>query len=237
MFLGGEVINGEKEDDDDDGEDEVVQELGRKGHMTFTSQRSALIYHRFYPFFCHGRRSETNIDRRTPCAIDRQRSAQNPARCIPRSIKSNKKKTLLFSYPPLLERTIHKEKRKTSASIDNNISSSTDTSQQTSTDIPNPSTDSCELPPIDTSIKKLIYTRLREMKQAEADLDNTSEPINQLAKVFYEKIDRRSYHNIDRRSIRINKRQLRCMSNSTRSNKEKSLLFSDPTLLEHTIRK
>ncbi|WZZ44733.1 hypothetical protein YC2023_040992 [Brassica napus] len=42
---------------------------------------------------------------------------------------SNKEKSLLFSDPTLLERTIRKEKR--TASIDNNIHSSTDTSQKT----------------------------------------------------------------------------------------------------------
>ncbi|KAF3493007.1 hypothetical protein DY000_02053110 [Brassica cretica] len=58
--------------------------------------------------------------------------------------QSNKEKSLLFSDPTLLERTIRKEKRSTS--IANNIRSSTDTSEQTSTDTPNPSTESCELP-------------------------------------------------------------------------------------------
>ncbi|CAG7896921.1 unnamed protein product [Brassica rapa] len=55
---------------------------------------------------------------------------------MPNNTRSNKEKSLLFSDPTLLEHTIRKEKR--SASIDNNISSSTDTSQQTSTDTPNP---------------------------------------------------------------------------------------------------
>ena len=69
---------------------------------------------------------------------------------MPNNTRSNKEKSLLFSDPTLLEHTIRKEKR--SASIDNNISSSTDTSQQTSTDTPNPSTDSFEVLTIDTSI-------------------------------------------------------------------------------------
>ena len=58
---------------------------------------------------------------------------------MPSSTKNNKEKSLLFSDLALLERTIQKEKR--TASIDNNFSSSTDTSQKTSTDPTNPSTD------------------------------------------------------------------------------------------------
>ncbi|KAF2611850.1 hypothetical protein F2Q70_00012014 [Brassica cretica] len=73
---------------------------------------------------------------------------------MPSSTRSNKEKSLLFSYPALLEHTIRKEKR--SESIDNNISSSTDTSQQTSTD-------SCELPPIYTSTRISIDTCPRDM--------------------------------------------------------------------------
>ncbi|KAF2549997.1 hypothetical protein F2Q68_00035412 [Brassica cretica] len=46
-------------------------------------------------------------------------------RCMSSSTRSNKEQTLLFSDPARLERSIHKEKR--TASIDNNISLSTDT--------------------------------------------------------------------------------------------------------------
>ncbi|KAF2619072.1 hypothetical protein F2Q68_00038887 [Brassica cretica] len=80
---------------------------------------------------------------------------------MPSSTRSNKEKSLLFSDLALLERTIRKEKRTTS--IDNNISSSTDTSQQTSTDTPNPVTDSCELLPIDTSVRTSIDIHPRDM--------------------------------------------------------------------------
>ncbi|KAF3509354.1 hypothetical protein F2Q69_00006993 [Brassica cretica] len=73
---------------------------------------------------------------------------------MPSSTRSNKEKSLLFSDPALLEHTIRKEKR--TESIDNNISSSTDTSQQTSTD-------SCELPPIYTSTRISIDTCPRDM--------------------------------------------------------------------------
>ena len=54
---------------------------------------------------------------------------------MPRSTKSDKEKSLLFADPALLERTIHKERR--AASINNNPTSLTDTSQQTSTDTTN----------------------------------------------------------------------------------------------------
>ena len=80
---------------------------------------------------------------------------------MPSSTRSNKEKSLLFSDPTLLERTIRKEKRTTS--IENNISSSTDTSHQTSTDTPNPVTDSCELLPIDTSVRTSIDIHPRDM--------------------------------------------------------------------------
>ncbi|KAF2589585.1 hypothetical protein F2Q70_00038358 [Brassica cretica] len=80
---------------------------------------------------------------------------------MPSSTRSNKEKSLLFSDPALLKHTIRKEKR--SASIDNNIRSSTDTSQQTSTDTTNPSTDSCALPTMDTSVRTSINIRPRDM--------------------------------------------------------------------------
>ena len=77
---------------------------------------------------------------------------------MPSSTRSNKEKSLLFSDPALLERTIRKEKR--TASIGNNLSSMTDTSQKTLTDLTNPSTDIYELPPIDISIRTSIDTCL-----------------------------------------------------------------------------
>ena len=80
---------------------------------------------------------------------------------MPSSTRSNKEKSLLFSDTSLLEHTIRKEKRYTS--IDNNISSSTDTCQQMSTDTPNPLTDICTLPPIDTSTRTSIDIRSWDM--------------------------------------------------------------------------
>ncbi|KAF3563208.1 hypothetical protein DY000_02016889 [Brassica cretica] len=60
-----------------------------------------------------------------------------------------------------MERTIRKERR--AASIDNNPTPSTVTSQQTSTDTTNPLTGSCELPPIETYIRTSIDTSPRDM--------------------------------------------------------------------------
>ncbi|WZY93421.1 hypothetical protein YC2023_065750 [Brassica napus] len=80
---------------------------------------------------------------------------------MPSSTRSNKKKSLLFSYPALLKHMIRKENKY--ASIDNNISSSTDTSKQTSTDPTTLLTDSCEILSIDTSIRTSINTHSRDM--------------------------------------------------------------------------
>uniref|UniRef100_M4EV82 Uncharacterized protein n=1 Tax=Brassica campestris TaxID=3711 RepID=M4EV82_BRACM len=62
------------------------------------------------------------------------------------STRSNKEYLLLFSDPTRLERIIHKEK--CAASIDNKS---------------DPSTDTRELPPIDTSIRTLIDIHPRDM--------------------------------------------------------------------------
>ncbi|KAF2574890.1 hypothetical protein F2Q70_00003032 [Brassica cretica] len=99
------------------------------------------------------------------------------------STRSNKEKSLLFSDLALLERTIRKGKRSTS--IDNNINLSTETSQQTSTDTPNLLTNSCELPPIDTSIRTSINVRSRYM-DATLILDRRStERINRRSTVTF----------------------------------------------------
>ncbi|KAF3541732.1 hypothetical protein F2Q69_00022315 [Brassica cretica] len=76
---------------------------------------------------------------------------------MPSSTIRNKEQSLLFLDIALLECTIRKENR--SVSIDNNTRSSTDTSQQMSTDTPNTSIDSCELLPINTSIRTSIDIR------------------------------------------------------------------------------
>lgn len=80
---------------------------------------------------------------------------------MPNSNRSNKEKSLFFTDSALLEHTIRKEKRSTS--IDNNIHSSADSSRQTSTNTPNLSNDSCELPPIDTSTRTLIDIHPQDM--------------------------------------------------------------------------
>ncbi|KAG5400395.1 hypothetical protein IGI04_015002 [Brassica rapa subsp. trilocularis] len=66
--------------------------------------------------------------------------------CMLSSTRSNKEYLLLFSDPARLERIIHKEK--CAASIDNKS---------------DPSTDTRELPPIDTSIRTLIDIHPRDM--------------------------------------------------------------------------
>ncbi|KAG5397304.1 hypothetical protein IGI04_019118 [Brassica rapa subsp. trilocularis] len=59
-------------------------------------------------------------------------------RCMPNTTRRNKEQTLLFSDPACLERSICKEKR--TASIDNNIRTSTDTRLPPSTETTLPST-------------------------------------------------------------------------------------------------
>ncbi|WZY93433.1 hypothetical protein YC2023_065762 [Brassica napus] len=59
-------------------------------------------------------------------------------RCMPSTTRRNKEQTLLFSDPARLERSICKEKR--TASIDNNIRTSTDTRLPPSTETTLPST-------------------------------------------------------------------------------------------------
>ncbi|KAF3497113.1 hypothetical protein DY000_02053028 [Brassica cretica] len=103
---------------------------------------------RFYLQIVRSSFAESTVDRKTSQVVDRQLSARSgllvhdmKLKCRPKSTRSNKEKSLLFSDPALLKRPIHKERRATS--IDNNTTLSTDF---------------CELPPIDTCTRISIDT-------------------------------------------------------------------------------
>ncbi|KAF2609549.1 hypothetical protein F2Q70_00011392 [Brassica cretica] len=80
---------------------------------------------------------------------------------MPRSTRSNKEQTLLFSDPARLERSIHKEK--CTASIDNNTRSSTDTRFPPSTKTTLPSTALTHPTSIDIPHRTSIDTEPRDM--------------------------------------------------------------------------
>ncbi|KAF2560231.1 hypothetical protein F2Q70_00017583 [Brassica cretica] len=163
---------------------------------------------------------------------------------MPSSTRSNKETQLLFSSDPaFLERSIRKEV--CSSSIDNNTCSSLDFRQLPSTqalvlstdtrstpltkDTHLPSTDIFRPTSIDTSVLASIDTEPRDMvatlilvRHERGDLHDQEGHLRNAAG-----------QRIDAQGAAIPE----FMSNNTRSNKEKYLLFLDPARLECTIRK